>query len=95
MADTKIRIRIISPKGVIYQGETPHAVFPGVMGSFAVYPQHAPIISALAAGKIRYYAGQQERTIDITSGFIEVKDDVVTVCVEGTGEVAESDQTVH
>lgn len=91
MGDSKLHIRIISPKGIVYQGITSHAVFPGEMGSFAVYPQHAPIISALVAGQLRYYVGQTERVVTITSGFVEVKDDVITVCVEGVQNSAETE----
>ena len=76
-------IQIISPTAALYEGEVEYAVLPGAKGAFAVHNDHAPIISLLKAGTIRCVQGRdREETIDIKSGFAEVKDNKITVCVE-------------
>lgn len=83
MAQGKIEVKIVSPKGEVFSGDVLHITLPGVVSSFAVYPRHAALISALEKGDIKCVTtDNEERRFPITSGFVEVKDDVVTVCVE-------------
>lgn len=83
MSDNHIHLRIVSPSGVLYEGEILHASFPGEIGSFAVYPHHAPIISTLKKGTITYYETEKNKeAVDIRSGFVEVSNNQITACVE-------------
>ena len=78
-----LQIRIVSNTGTVYEGKVAHATFPGELGSFAVYPKHAPIISTLVKGNIVYYpANGDKQTIPVQSGFVEVNADQITVCIE-------------
>ena len=77
-----MKLEILSPEKTLFTGETDSVRLPGVMGSFTVWPHHAPLISALAPGEIRYRNGEQEETLHIRGGFAEVKDDTITVCIE-------------
>ena len=78
-----VTVKIVSPKGEVFSGDVQHVTLPGVVGSFAVYPRHAPLISALEEGDIKCLTSDgEERKFHIMSGFVEVKDNVVTVCVE-------------
>ena len=59
------------------------AVFlPGAAGRFEVLRGHAPIISGLTAGKVRWRDGEGEHSIDISSGVARVLDDEITVCAK-------------
>lgn len=62
--------------------EVEAAFFPGTMGEFEVLQDHAPLISSLSAGAIRYRDGEGEHCIDIKSGFVNVRDNVILACVE-------------
>ncbi len=79
-----MELEIISPSGVMFKGETDYVCFPGREGSFDVLPHHAPMIAALREGVICYRVdGKEERQeIKIQSGFVEIKDDVLSVCIE-------------
>jgi F-type H+-transporting ATPase subunit epsilon len=80
-----IKIKILSPSGTVYDGNVTHVTFPGEAGSFSVYPLHAPIISTLMKGDIICHVSNGEKkNVSIQSGFVEVKDDLITVCVEQT-----------
>ncbi|MDR1332636.1 MAG: F0F1 ATP synthase subunit epsilon [Tannerella sp.] len=78
-----IDMTILSPQGTIYDGRVSHATFPGEAGAFAVYPSHAPIISMLAGGNIVCFSEDGgERSFAIRNGFVEVKNNRATACVE-------------
>lgn len=78
-----INIKILSPTGTIFDGEVLHVTFPGEIGSFSVYPQHAPIISSLVKGHIVCFPTDgEQQAFPIQSGFVEVKNDRISVCVE-------------
>ena len=59
---------------------------PGIAGNFEVLKDHAPLITALDAGVIRYGLPGEEKKLAIKSGFVEVRDNYVTICVEGAEE---------
>ena len=78
-----MELEIISPGGVLFKGETDYVSFPGTAGSFDVLPLHAPMIAALEEGVIRYQTDEKkEQEIKIQSGFVEIKDDILSVCIE-------------
>ena len=76
-----IQLKVISPQREVLSTEASLIELPGEMGRFEILKDHAPLISSLAAGKIRYVKGGEENEIEIQSGFVEVRDNVVTVCI--------------
>ena len=77
-----MKLEIISPEGIVYQGETERASFPGLGGSFDVLPHHAPLIAALQKGVIQFEKEGKTTEQPVESGFVEVKKNQVSVCVE-------------
>ncbi len=77
-----IRLTVVSPEHILFEGTVEHVVLPGTAGAFAVFPEHAPIISSLTKGKMVYTKDGKPNTIEIKSGFVEVEDNNVSVCVE-------------
>ena len=75
-------LEIISPKGLLFKGEINAATFPGSAGSFDVLPHHAPLISSLKKGTILFESQGEKKEQAIESGFVEVMDDQVSVCIE-------------
>jgi F-type H+-transporting ATPase subunit epsilon len=47
-----------------------------------VLKDHAPIVTALDKGNVRYVSAGKEQFVAIKEGFAEVKNNVVTVCAE-------------
>ena len=75
-------LRILTPTSS--EEHRAEAVFlPGAAGAFEVLPGHAPIISALDAGSIRWREAGEEQTVHLTGGMAMVRNDVITVCIEG------------
>ena len=76
-----IQLRIISPQREVLSTEADLVELPGGMGRFEVLKGHAPLISSLSAGKIRYVKGGEEHEIETQPGFVEVRDNIITVCI--------------
>lgn len=82
MRQEEFQLDIISAEKKIYSGKVYSLIAPGIGGKFGVYPNHAPMITALRKGILTYVAGGQEQSLEIEGGITEVKNNVVTICVE-------------
>lgn len=77
-----MKVIIVSPENTVYQGEATSITLPGASGEFEVLDNHAPIISSLQAGNITIKDSDGEKTIGVLSGFVEVANNEVSICVE-------------
>ncbi|MDR0833840.1 MAG: ATP synthase F1 subunit epsilon [Candidatus Symbiothrix sp.] len=77
-----MKLDIISPESSIYSGQSTLVTLPGVQGSFTILENHAPIISPLTKGVVVYEQTGESITLPVDGGFVEAKNNVVTVCVE-------------
>lgn len=65
-----MKFSIVTPEEIILDTEVRLIQMQGLDGWFEVMENHAPIISALQAGKVRYIdMDNQEKTIEISGGF--------------------------
>jgi F-type H+-transporting ATPase subunit epsilon len=78
-------LEILTPERKLFSGEVYGIQMPGVSGSFEVLDRHAPLVSALQAGRIKVLRDRQNHTAsyEIQGGFVEVLNNTVTVLVEG------------
>jgi F-type H+-transporting ATPase subunit epsilon len=75
-----LEVRLVSPEKVLYTGQARVVTARTIEGDIAFLTGHAPFIGALGVGEVR--VGQQSGTDEVfkvESGFVEVKDDVVTI----------------
>ncbi len=77
-----LKLRIIAPDRLVFEGEVESVTLPGTVGSFTVLNNHAPIISSLDKGKIAYKDANGTTEMTVKSGFAEVKDNILSICVE-------------
>ena len=77
-----LRLKIVSPEKVIYDGEVESVLVPGTLGSFEILNDHAPIISSLEKGLVEYGVDNEKIQLHIAGGFVEVKKNAVSLCVE-------------
>ena len=82
MSTTELQLRIISAEKTIFNGAVSTVTLPGTLGKFSILPEHAPLVSSLNAGIISYDVNGSVNSVEIKGGFAEVKQNVVTVCVE-------------
>jgi len=78
-------LEILTPEKKLFSGDVYGVQMPGISGSFEVLDKHAPLVSALKAGRVKVLRDKQNHTTsyDIQGGFVEVLNNKVTVLVEG------------
>jgi F-type H+-transporting ATPase subunit epsilon len=84
-----MNLEILTPEKKLYSGEVYGVQMPGFSGSFEVLEKHAPLVSALKAGRLKVLKDKQNHFayFDIQGGFVEVLNNKVTVLVEGAAPV--------
>ena len=81
-------LEILTPERKIFSGEVYGVQLPGIAGSFEVLEKHAPLVSALKAGKLKILKDKSTTSYyNIQSGFVEVINNTTTVLVEGAEEM--------
>ncbi|MGN1375713.1 MAG: ATP synthase F1 subunit epsilon [Prevotella sp.] len=75
-------LRIVSPERVEYSGNVESVTVPGTLGEFQVLVNHAPLISSLERGVVKYSDTDGKHELVISGGFIEVQKNNVSLCVE-------------
>jgi F-type H+-transporting ATPase subunit epsilon len=80
-----MNLEILTPEKKLFSGDVYGVQLPGVSGLFEVLEQHAPLVSALKAGKVKVLKDNKSHLayFTIQGGFVEVIHNKVTVLVEG------------
>ncbi len=78
-----LHLEIITPEKVLFSGDIKIIKLPGVLGSFEIMRNHAPLISILTQGRIKVKETNGLLSyFDINSGLVEVSNNEVKVLVE-------------
>ena len=77
-----VELEIVSPRKVLFTGMVERVVLPGAKAPFTALYNHAPIVSVLSTGSIKWSTGNDERSMAVKSGFVEVRDNKVSALVE-------------
>ena len=75
-----LKVTVISPEAVLYEGETDSVVAPAFDGEVGILTGHAPMMTLLGKGVLRLGAG--DKRFDVAGGFLQVADDTVRVVTE-------------
>jgi len=90
MLPDSIELVVVTPERQLLREGVVEVVLPGADGELGILPGHAPLITELGIGELRYRGagGKEEVHLAIIRGFAEVLTDRVTVLAE-TAELAE------
>ena len=78
-----LKLKIVTPERIAYDGEVLSVLVPGTMGQFEILTDHAPIISSIGKGTVEYATikdGKQQ--LQVSGGFVAVQQNEVSLCVE-------------
>ena len=88
----KLRLKIITPEKLVFDGEVEELVAPGQMGEFGILPGHVPFLSVLFPGRLRFRTGESgENTLIIHGGLADVKDDTISILTDQSEDPGEVD----
>ena len=87
-----LTLTVVSPeREVLRADDVDMVVAPGIDGELGLMPRHAPLVTQLQAGTLRYRSGGDERYLTILGGFLQVMQDTVTVLADGSERSDEID----
>ena len=78
----KINLEVVTPKGAIVSEEVDIVTAPGFAGEFGVLANHAPFLSTIKIGTLRYKKDNTENELMVSGGFCEVSNNKITFLVE-------------
>ena len=80
-SDDKIRIEIVTPYGVFYEGEVDSVTVRVKDGELGIMHMHTPMIAALVPGETRVLENGEWKHCLTTNGYAEIGHDLVLVMV--------------
>lgn len=76
-----LKVSVISPEAVLFQGETDSIVAPAYDGEIGILTDHAPLMALLGEGVLRLGTGAGAR-FNVSGGFMQVLNNDVRVVTE-------------
>ena len=90
MADF-LQLEIVTPERLVEKDTVSEVQIPGKDGYFGILPGHAPLITELGVGEIRYRGDGMEYRLAVAWGFAEVLPNKVTILAETAERANEID----
>ena len=81
MAD-KIQLEVVTPERRVLAEQVDMVTVPGLGGELGILPGHTPLISQLQTGVLTYTQDGKSHPLHVSGGFVEVRDDLVSVLAE-------------
>jgi len=81
MAD-KLQLEVVTPERRVFGEPVDMVTVPGLNGELGVLPGHTPLISQLKTGVLSYLQDGRTTQLLVSGGFVEVRDDHVSVLAE-------------
>ncbi len=72
MAETEIRLEIVTPESTVYSEVVDHVVVPTANGRIDLYENHAPLIDRLEPSDIKVVKDGKTEYLAVGAGFVEV-----------------------
>ena len=82
MAEDVIRLDIVTPAGLLMSENVATVNLPATLGSMGVLKNHAPLMTTLDIGIVKYNQADKDHYLTVSGGFAEVKDNTVIVLAE-------------
>ncbi len=87
-----LHVEVVTAEREIYNGEADMVVARGTEGVLGILPRHAALLTTLAIGEMRIKLGDAEEPLFVAGGFLEVRDNVVTVLADTAEHAEEIDE---
>jgi F-type H+-transporting ATPase subunit epsilon len=82
MAETEIRLEIVTPDSTVYSEIVDHVVVPTANGKIDLLPHHAPLIDRLVPADIKVLRDGKIEYLAVGAGFVEVYAEKVSIITD-------------
>jgi F-type H+-transporting ATPase subunit epsilon len=80
---TTFELEVATPEKLVIQASCTEVTIPGAEGELGILPGHAPLLSSLGSGVLRYKtADGRNEVLAIHGGFVEVQQTLVRVLTD-------------
>ena len=86
-----IHLNIITAERIVLSEDVDIIIAPGTMGELGILPRHAPLVTGLNPGELRYRRDGESCEMAITGGFMEVLPHRVIVLADAAERAEEID----
>ena len=87
-----LHLEILTPERRVYEDEVDAVNAPGSEGYLGILPHHAPLFTALGPGELLVTKGGAVRALAVFGGFMDVRDNRVTVLTDAAEQADEIDE---
>jgi len=94
MAEGKIDLEIVTPKGRALAVSVDEVTAPSVQGEFGVLPGHLPMVAAIRTGLVTYRQGSESKRVAVGPGFAEAGQNKLVILAEDFADRAGIDPVV-
>lgn len=88
MAENTLKLEVVTPERKVLSEEIVSLIVPAIEGYLGILPNHAPIISGLEPGVVKYKVGGNYKKMAISGGFLEVSANKASI-LANTAELAD------
>ena len=78
----QIQLEVVTPERSVLEEPVEMVTIPGLNGEMGILPGHTPLISQLKTGVLTYAQDGKSFQLHVSGGFVEVRDDHVSVLAE-------------
>ena len=90
----KIQLEVVTPERRVLAEPVDMVTVPGLGGELGILPGHTPLISQLQTGVLTYVQEGKSYPLHVSGGFVEVRDDHVSVLAD-VAELPEEIDAAH
>jgi len=76
-----VSLRILTPEGVLYEGAVDWVQAPLEDGLIGIWPGHAPLVGAVARGRVRFATGGEQHEMAVGEGVLRVDEEGCAILV--------------
>lgn len=77
-----LAVEIVTPSRILTQEQVDEVNAPGAEGYLGILPGHTALLTTLGQGELMYRKGEQRQYLALFGGYMEVRDDQVTVLAD-------------
>nr|YP_009509287.1 ATP synthase CF1 subunit epsilon [Gracilaria vermiculophylla]AXI96937.1 ATP synthase CF1 subunit epsilon [Gracilaria vermiculophylla]QXU75142.1 ATP synthase CF1 subunit epsilon [Gracilaria vermiculophylla]WDZ67999.1 ATP synthase CF1 subunit epsilon [Gracilaria vermiculophylla] len=86
-----LQIRVIAPDRTVWDANAEEVILPSSTGQVGILKGHIPLLTAIDIGVMRVRIEKEWQPIILLGGFAEIKNNKITILVNGAEEVSKID----
>jgi len=89
----RMHVDVVSAERLIFTGQAEQLHIRGEVGELGIFPRHTPLLTCIRPGLLRLVLpGQRQESFFVSSGYLEVQPNIVTVLADTVIRSEELDQ---